>query len=225
MKKIRVVLVEDDPMVLEVNGGFVAAVPGFTVVGTARTGEQALQVVEQTKPDLVVLDIYLPDRDGMQLITDFRSRGWPVDVIAVSAAQDGETVQHMLRFGVVDYIIKPFKFNRFKAALENYRQRCLRLQAKSEVLQGDIDRVNTASLGFKAAEELPKGLNQATLEQVKFVLEQTREGFTAEEIAERSGIARVTARRYLEYLEMCRQVVKEIQYGSVGRPVHRFRLR
>lgn len=224
MKKIRVVLVEDDPMVLEVNGGFVAAVPGFTIVGTARTGAQAIQVVEQTKPDLVVLDIYLPDRDGMQLITEFRSRGWPVDVIAVSAAQDGETVQHMLRFGVVDYIIKPFKFNRFQAALENYRQRCARLQDKNQVAQADIDRVNALSRGHKPAEELPKGLNQATLEQVKLVLEKTREGLTAEEVAERSGIARVTARRYLDHLEKHRLVIKEIQYGSVGRPVHRFRL-
>jgi len=223
MDKIKVVLIEDDPMVLEVNSGFVGSVPGFSIVGVARSGEQALRVVEETKPDLVILDNYLPDRDGMELITEFRLRNWPVDVIAVTAAQDSETVQHMMRFGVVDYIIKPFKFNRFQAALENYKQH-RRLQIKGILAQDDIDRVNAPSRYTKLMEELPKNLNHATLEHVKAVLGYGNRGLTAEEVAERTGIARVTARRYLEYLEKTGLVKKDIQYGSVGRPVHRYRL-
>lgn len=222
MNSIKVVLVEDDPMVLEVNSGFVKSIAGFRIVGVARTGADALRIIEETEPELVILDNYLPDFSGMELIKEFRKRGWPMDVITVTAAQDGKTLQHMLRFGVVDYIIKPFKFKRFQAALENYIKH-RRLQAKDEIDQDDIDQVN-ARWYRGASEELPKNLNQLTLDQVREVLAMEAGGLTAEAVAERTGIARVTARRYLEHMEKTGAVVKDIQYGSVGRPVHRFRL-
>ena len=156
----------------------------------------------------------------MELVTEFRSRSFPVDVIVVSAAHDGKTLQHMLRYGIMDYIIKPFKFNRFQAALENYRQHRL-LQSKEAVVQDEIDRVSGLYRALAAA-DLPKNLNQVTLNQIKDELGRSDRGLTADEVADQIGIARVTARRYLDYLEKEGVISKEIQYGSVARPVHRF---
>ncbi len=94
---------------------------GVSVVGTAANGEDALEKLEKLRPDLILLDVYMPKMDGIQTIRLFRERGYQVDVIIVSAASDAETIQTMLRNGVVDYIIKPFQFERLKQAIERYQ--------------------------------------------------------------------------------------------------------
>lgn len=227
MEPLRVLLIEDDPMVVEVNQSFINMIPGFQVVGALRQGQGAIEEIQARQPDLVILDIFLPDISGMQVIQQIRAASLPVDVIAITAAQDTETVQHMLRYGVVDYLIKPFKFERLQQALHSYMERQRQLISREQVEQKDIDQL----AAVKQAREqpgpalLPKGLNMITLEQVLNGLRQKGVPLTAEEVAEMVGIARVTARRYLEYLEREKLVQKEIQYGSIGRPVHRYYLR
>lgn len=223
MTPINVLIVEDDPMVIEVNRGFVNAVPGFRVAGVARTGREAIELIEELKPDLVLLDIYLPDVDGVTTLTEIRRLGIPVDVIMVTAAQEAEIIKNVFRYGAIDYIVKPFKLSRLKAALNCYAAVHGRFDQQSLMNQDEIDSLSL-SRGHQVEEGVPKGLNEITLKQVYLYLLKEVAALSAEEVAEGVGLARVTARRYLDYLEKTGKVVLELQYGSVGRPVNRYRV-
>jgi len=229
MNPIDLVLVEDDPMVMEVNEGFVKRIGGFRICGKAKTGKGALELIQELRPHLVILDIYLPDCNGIQILREIRRQGIPTDIILITAAQDVATVQTGLHFGIVDYIIKPFKFERIEAALNNYRSYAEQFRNRGEMNQEDLDRLikilpSQESYHRKSREPLPKGLREITLQQVYNFLKERRVGLSAEEVAEGAGLARVTARRYLEYLEKIDQVLLETQYGSVGRPINKYKI-
>lgn len=238
---IRVLLIEDDLMVQEVNRQFVEQVDGFTVVGVAGSGLEGMEQIRELKPDLAIMDIYMPQQDGIETLTQIRQEQLPVDVMVISAANDQRTIQRMLQYGAVDYIMKPFKFERVRQALEHYRSRKLALETSGPVSQSELDRMlhrsaqpNGSTSGsaaassasqqealFPAPHELPKGLQAVTLKQIiQFLIQQTH-ALSAEEVAEGVGIARVTARRYLEYLEKSGKVRLDLQYG-VGRPVNKY---
>lgn len=218
---IRVVLIEDDLMVQEVNRQFIEKIEGFKVVGTAENGIAGMEMIRKLKPDLVIMDIYMPNQDGLETIKQLRLEGHKVDVIAITAASDMETVRKVLRQGAVDYIMKPFKFERIKKALEHYRTVRTQFTEKETLSQAELDEI----LFQKEAEEtleLPKGLNSVTLKKVILFLTSNGKPASADEVAEGVGMARVTARRYLEYLEKCGKVSLDVQYGGVGRPVNRY---
>lgn len=233
----KVVLIEDDPMVQEVNKQFIEQVQGFQVVGVAGNGNDGLQLVRELSPNLVFLDVFMPSLGGIETLQRLRTMALPVDVVAVTAAKDAETIRTMLRHGAFDYIIKPFKLERVKQTLERYR---LQHDAWTEVplTQDDLDRllhtagasgytVNAGALQTKDVltyeqDDLPKGLNAVTLNQVLHATRLHDGGLSAEEAAAAVGIARVTARRYLDYLEKTGHVKLEINYGGVGRPVNRY---
>ncbi|MGQ9825352.1 MAG: response regulator, partial [Desulfotomaculales bacterium] len=139
MDFIDVVVIEDDPMVLEINCSFVNAVPGFRVVGVAKTGQEALTLIKKEIPSLALLDVYLPDEGGVKILQEIRKQGLPTDVILVTAAHDSETIQNSFRYGAVDYIIKPFKFSRLQNALENYARLKKRLRSKAYLRQEELD--------------------------------------------------------------------------------------
>ncbi|KJE28110.1 faeA-like family protein [Geobacillus kaustophilus] len=222
----RVLLIEDDPMVQEVNRQMIEQVDGFTVIGLARNGEEGLRLIDELHPDLAMVDIYMPQLDGLETVKQIRARGHEVDIIAITAASDIETVRRVLQNGAFDYIVKPFKFERLKQALENYRAFRRSLAEKESLTQVELDALRRATeQPAGPSSELPKGLNEVTLEKVITYLRQHRSPVSAEEVAEGVGIARVTARRYLEYLEKNGKVTLDVQYGSVGRPVNRYQLK
>lgn len=224
MSAIDVVIVEDDPMVVEVNRGFVEAVSGFRVAGVARTGREAVDMVMRLKPDLVLLDIYLPDMEGVAVLQEMRHLDLPTDVIVVTAAQDPRTVQNVFRYGAIDYVIKPFKFLRLKAALNSYEILHNRFRRQTRMTQAEVDNL-AKSRGQQFNDELPKSLNELTQKQIYLYLLKEGKALSAEEVAEGIGLARVTARRYLDYFEKTGKVVLEVQYGSIGRPVNRYKVR
>ncbi|AOT69091.1 response regulator [Geosporobacter ferrireducens] len=223
MKEISVLIVEDDPMVQEINKRFIAKLKDFRVLAVASHGEEALKMLETVKPQLILLDIFMPRVDGLTTLKEIRKRGVNSDVILITADKSVQTVQEAIRYGVVDYIIKPFKFDRFKEALQNYKRFKEKLQETEVFQQKDLDSILYAS---QEQEEnpLPKGLNQVTLDSILNYLRQHTEYLTSMELAQAVGIARVTARRYMEYLAEKRIVDIELEYGSVGRPIHKFRI-
>lgn len=221
---LGIVIVEDDPMVLEVNKQYIEAVGGFRILGMTDQALEALKMVQKLKPQLLILDIFLPDEKGLHVLKEIRRLGLPTDVIMVTAARDVETIQQGFRYGVVDYIVKPFRFERIKNALVSYQEMYHQLQQKEALDQAEIDDMGLGK-GKPSEEYLPKGLTETTLKQILLLLYENRENFSAEEVAASLGIARVTARRYLEYLESRGQVEMEMQYGSVGRPVNRYRVK
>lgn len=226
---IRVVLIEDDPMVLEVNKQFVERVPGFEIVGTASDGNDGIAKVRALKPDLVILDIYMPGLNGLETLQQIRNEQLKVDAIAITAANDIPTIQRMLHHGAVDYIMKPFQFDRVKQALENYQLIRNRLNKYLTLSQADLDQLwhgKPSTVTTKSSQEwndeMPKGLQEHTMKQVMLFLVHQQKPLSAEEVAEGVGLARVTARRYLEHLEKKKQVEINIEYGGVGRPVNRY---
>ena len=223
----RVLLIEDDPMVQEVNRQMIEQVNGFAVVGLAGNGEEGLRLIEELHPDVAVIDIYMPQLDGLETLKEIRARGHEVDILAITAASDIETVRRVLQNGAFDYIMKPFKFERLKQALENYHSFRQTLNEKETLTQKELDALlQTAEpQPLEPRSELPKGLNEVTLQKIVRYLRKQTEPVSAEEVAEGVGIARVTARRYLEYLEKRGEVVLDVQYGGIGRPVNRYMMK
>jgi response regulator of citrate/malate metabolism len=224
----RVLVVDDDFMVARIHQGFVEKVPGFTVVGAAHTGAAALEAVERLRPDLVLLDIYLPDVSGLEVLRRLRHESSDVDVIAITAAQDTETVRVALRGGVMHYIIKPFTFDTLRERLERYTEAVARLGETPTAGQADVDRFFGSSRsgprgGSRDGEAaLPKGLAVPTADLVIAVLRDSATDLSAAECAERAGLSRVSTRRYLEHLVRLGRAEVRLRYGGAGRPEHRY---
>src|SRR3954467_14491242 len=142
-----VLIVDDDFMVAKVHAGFVAALEGFEVVGTASTGTQALEDIARLRPDLVLLDVYLPDMTGLDVLRRLRASGWPADVIVISAARDVDSIRSALHGGVLHYLVKPFDRRTFEARLRDYARLHGDLAQLDEAGQTDVDRVFGASRG------------------------------------------------------------------------------
>ncbi len=223
MNVVRTVIVDDDFLVAKVHAAYAERVPGFEVVGVAHSGHEALDAVERLRPDLVVLDIYLPDMSGLDVLREIRNKGADVDAIIVTAARDADTLRGAMAGGAVRYIIKPFNFERFSDALQSYQRFAGRRSTLEEVEQDDVDRLY-AAIGVAAEQNLPKNLNRPTLDMVVRVFDQRSDTLSALDVAESTGLSRGTARRYLEYLEAQGRATMELRYGSAGRPEHRYRL-
>lgn len=220
---IRTLIVEDDFRVADVHSGFVERLPDFSVVGIARTGEEAERLADELEPDLVLLDMYLPDRSGLEVLRHLRGKDRaPVGVIVITAAKDVETLRAALEGGVTHYLVKPFAFSVFRDKLEAYAALHARLAGAGEVSQNDVDRI-VGLIRPEPRPELPKGLSPITLEMVTSVVRGAATGFSATQIAESTGVSRVTSRRYLAYLVTTGAVVVSMRYGSSGRPEHRYR--
>jgi response regulator of citrate/malate metabolism len=217
---IKVLIVDDDFMVAKVHAGFVRQTPGFAVVGVAHTGAQALVEAKRLQPDLVLLDIHLPDISGLDLLQQLREQVPELDVLVISAAREVDTVRRALRGGIVHYLMKPFSNEDLRERLEHYQQAYRPLaSSKSTAEQADVNRV----FGMSRAERpLPKGCSVETLRLVEQLLRNTGTDLSASEAADRLGTSRVSARRYLEYLSDDGRVEVQLRYGGVGRPERRY---
>jgi two-component system CitB family response regulator len=221
---IRTLVVDDDFRVADLHCAYVDRVPGFQVAGRAHTGAGALEKVEQLGPDLVLLDIYLPDISGLEVLQRLREDSLvPVDVIAITAARDVESLRAAMRGGVVHYLIKPFLFPTFEEKLLSYAAARERMTRIDRAEQGDVDRIFGA-LRTTRTEALPKGLSDATLELIVQALGRSLSGLPAAAVAEEAGVSRVTARRYLDHLCQLGRAELTMRYGGPGRPEHRYRL-
>jgi two-component system CitB family response regulator/two-component system response regulator DcuR len=223
MPELRVLIVEDDPRIAELHTRLVAKVEGFSVVGTALNCAEAREMAEVLEPDLLLLDLYLPDGNGMDLLHELRARGQAVDVILITAAREVNAVQQALRNGAFDYLVKPVMFPRFEEALHNFATHHSTLSRGDKLEQRDIDRLLHPPSGTGESQEdmprVPKGIDLITLNKIRQVFATyTSAGFSAEEVGELIGASRSTARRYLEYMTTTGEVYADVVYGSVGRP-------
>ncbi|GAA3959251.1 response regulator [Actinoplanes auranticolor] len=219
---IRVLVVDDDFMVAKVHRGFVDRVPGFTTVGVAHTGADALAQIAAVRPDLVLLDIYLPDITGLDVLRRLRESGdGGPDVLAVTAARDVSTVRSALRGGVVHYVLKPFGFDVLRDRLERYAAVHDRLALSADVGQPDVDQL-FVTLRMASA-PMPKGLTADTSRLIADAMRDCPGDLSAEECAERIGLSRVSTRRYLEHFVTAGKAEVRLRYGSAGRPQRRYR--
>lgn len=221
---IKVLIVDDDPMVAHLHERAIKALPRFCVVGIASNGKHALQLAEELKPHLVILDVYMPEVDGIEMLRQLRTLRYPTDVILITAARETEKLQEATRYGALDFIIKPFKLQRLQDALQAYEARFDLLQGDEQLSQPKVDRLlhqEEVNSRETLAEELPKGLNQLTLYKIVSFLKKKDGPLSAEAVAAGSGVSRITARRYLEHLVEKGMARVDLSYGT-GRPSRQY---
>jgi response regulator of citrate/malate metabolism len=211
----RTLIVEDSAAVAEVHRRLVTTTPGFAVAGIARTAAEARRLTALHHPHLILLDLGLPDAGGLQLLRALRGAREPVEVIAVTAARGAEVVRDCVHLGVVDYLVKPFAPERLRQALGLFAHRMQALR-EGELAQAEVDRL--CASGRRAARALPRDLAPETLAAVREALQGAGTPLTAADVAHASGIARVTARRYLEYLDASGEVATHTRGEGPGRP-------
>ena len=220
---IRVLVVDDDFMVAKIHTGFVERTPGFRVVGVAHSAAEAMEAVTSLQPDLVLLDVYLPDGLGLDLLQQMRDVNPELDVIVISAAREADTVRRALRGGIVHYLIKPFSYDDLRQRLVHYQEAYGQLDSPhAEAEQADVDRVFALGPTSPAAGKLPKGFSAETLRLVEEALRSADGDLSAAETGELVGIARVSARRYLEHLVTLGRAEVRLKYGEIGRPERRY---
>lgn len=214
----KVLIVEDDPMVAMINEQFVSRHKDFVVAHKCNDGKSALEYLDENEVDLIILDVFMPYMDGFETLRQIRKKQIPVDVIMVTAANEREQLKEGLHLGVVDYLVKPFTFERFKVALDKFI-------AQVEALK-DLDKVNQKNIDFlidksrKRANELyPKGIQEKTLQTIiEHLKENKNKWLTGDEIAEKVGLTGVTVRRYMTHLSETGMVIADMNYGTGGRP-------
>jgi two-component system, CitB family, response regulator MalR len=218
---INVMIVEDDPMVAEINKQYLSKIDGFRLAATANSVDEAISLLKKEEIQLILLDNFMPGKLGLELLAYLRKNDLEIDVIIISAASDLERIQKALRYGVVDYIIKPFEFERFNAALASYQQKTMFIEKQKAVSQQELDDFLLNREEHAIAEELPKGLTKDTLKQVWEAVQELKEGpFSTDEIANLVGVSRVSARKYLNFLRDLGILDVKVIYGTVGRPVY-----
>ncbi|MER6997297.1 response regulator [Streptomyces sp. NPDC000410] len=224
---VNVLVVDDDFMVAKLHSRYVSAMAGFTVVGVAHSGAEALRAAERLRPDVVLLDIYLPDMDGISVLRELRAAEErdadrpPADALFITAARDAGTVRSALRAGALHYLIKPFSQAALQEQLRHVVSLRTRLDDLDEARQEDVDQLfGTRPPGSR---ELPKGLAAHTADLVDRILRDHPEGLSATECAEAGSLSRVSARRYLEYFAETGRAEVTLRYGGTGRPERRYR--
>jgi response regulator of citrate/malate metabolism len=223
-RPIRVLVVDDDFRVAALHREYVTRLGGFEVVDSAHTASAALAAVRAGRPDLVLLDLYLPDENGLALLRRFREGDPPhPDVLAITAARDLATVRTAMQRGVIGYLVKPFPLRTLVDRLEAYRSLWLRGRAEGEVDQNSIDRLFASLTPPEQAAHLPKGHSEPTMALIRAEFGDADAEWSAAEVAERTGMSRATAQRYLSLLVRSGQLDVRLRYGTTGRPEHRYR--
>ena len=215
---IHVLIIEDDPMVQFIHKNYLEKMNAAFVMYSASSIKEANKLLDEQDIQLILLDIHLEDGNGLQLLTQLRKRKRDIDVILITAAKEAILVKESLHLGVLDYLIKPFTYERFEQSLELYRKKSAHL-AHDEMKQEQIDaflQPQTRDKGLD--EEIEKGITQETLALITEIIQKLPQPFTIQDVTENSHLSHVSVRKYMAFLEKTGQVRTESIYLKVGRP-------
>lgn len=227
MTLLEVVIVEDNQKVSRTHQAFVEKVNGFEVTGIANTIAEARLLLETLEPDLILLDIYFPESNGIEFLRELRANHHNTDVILITAAREVEMLHSALQGGAFDYMIKPVFFERFQESLNNYSSYKKQMVTAGTLTQEEADRLfrKSAPALSMGGDDVPKGIDTVTLKSILAVFEE--EGhrvMSASEMGQAIGVSRTTARKYLEYLISEGMLTIHLDYGTKGRPERKYRL-
>jgi response regulator of citrate/malate metabolism len=219
---IDTLVVDDDYRVARVHASAVDRIDGFRCVGVAHTAAEARQLIAEHQPQFMLLDLYLPDEDGLTLLRSLQAAAEPApDALVITAAQDVETVRSAMRAGAVYYLVKPFGFAQLRDQLEAYRRVQEQLGSATHVTQATIDDLYRA---LRAGPTAGPGRSlPPTMRRVLGCVRNAERPVSAADIAAELGISRPTAQRYLSELERRRAIELVLEYGATGRPGHLYR--
>ncbi|CDQ19129.1 two-component system, CitB family, response regulator CitT [Halobacillus karajensis] len=221
---MKVMISEDDFRVAELHAQFLRMMEGVDMVGKALNAEETMRLLEETQPDLLLLDVYMPDQLGVNLLHQVREKVPHVDVIMITAAKEKEVVEKAMKYGVLDYIIKPITLDRFQETIQRYMERKEKMANIETFDQAAIDQLIKPSVKSGSTPvAVPKGIDPLTLEKVEAMLDEAKDdGLTADQASTQMGASKTTARRYLEYLISIQKGKAEMNYGKVGRPQRKY---
>lgn len=223
---LKVLIIEDDPMVAKFNTIYLQSIPGFTVAGHASHVDEGWEFLNKHHVDLILLDVYMGKVTGLEMLIELRKKENPIDVIVITAANDKQSVQTALRYGAVDYLIKPFSFDRFKDALLQYMNKVQLMKNTEIVSQNEIDTffLNPEKIQFLKL-ELPKGMTMITFMKIATqMIEREQKKFSAAELAIETGISQVSVRKYLNHLVKHHFLHVDVIYQETGRPLQCYQL-
>jgi len=221
---VRTAIVDDDFRVAAVHAAYVARTEGYSVVGQAHSGAEAMDLVQEQRPDLVLMDVYLPDRNGLDVVRTMLDLVPHPDIIVVTAAREVGTVRAAMQLGAVHYLVKPFGYAALAERLQAYRRLRARLSGlPAEADQADVDALfSLLRRPAQTTAQPEKGHSALTLELVRKSVLAAERDVSATDVAGVTGLSRATAQRYLNYLERLGFVRMQLQYGTTGRPEHRY---
>jgi response regulator of citrate/malate metabolism len=221
---LGVLVVDDDFMIAKMHGKYINSQKGYQLVGIAYNYEQALSFISELKPDLILLDVYLPNQSGIDLLRTIRNQNLPCDIILITASKEREIVEEGFRLGVFDYLIKPFDLEHLTNALMKYAQFRARLSSNDELNQDTLEALKKLRAPKSSLNQAQKGIDFRTLDRIKHYLVLQPNFQSSDEIASTAGVSRSTVRNYLTYLIEENIVEELLQYGTVGRPQRLYRL-
>lgn len=215
---MNVLIVEDDPMVALINKRYLEQIEDIKTFGPVMYEKDIIMSLKENDIDLILMDVFLPEKSGIDILRSIREEGFFTDVIMITAANSSNEIKKAFAYGVVDYLVKPFEFERFKEAINKYKARKRILVSEEAVSQSDIDSL-ISNNALDNEVKLPKGLSARTLERIiEFLNENSNEVWTLREIAYEIKISNVTIKKYMDYLESIGKVHVEMTFGNVGRP-------
>ncbi|WP_050183131.1 response regulator [Domibacillus robiginosus] len=227
METIKVIIVEDDHEAAGIYKQFTDQQPGFEVIATAGSGKQTVDLLKVVQPHLILLDVFLPDTNGIELLKEVRKQYWGIDVILITAANDTETVSQAIRGGAFGYLIKPIMIDKLIATLQEYKQVRKQLYEQKRIDQDKVDQMfrtpQSKSQSVSNTALLPKGIDKHTLKLVREKIKLVEESLNADEFSQLFGISYSTTRRYLEYLVSTGEMEVKVIYGSIGRPERKYK--
>lgn len=226
---IRAIIIEDDPMVLEINKNYLLSNKSIKLIGTFCNGFEALDFLkENPNVDLALVDCYMPKLDGLSFLKKIRDLGIELEVIMITAANDTESIAKAVRLGVIDYLVKPFEYNRFQESINKFLKKFEILKEKRSFNQNQIDSIfknHCEAENPKNKIKYEKGINPKTLKLImRYFEKNVDKKITSDELSAELSLSAVTIRRYLNYLVEHDNLEFEIDYETGGRPSNKYYL-
>ena len=216
---IRIIIVEDDPLVAQLNAAYLSRIEGVQVTGVFSNGQAALEHLKKHSTELAVVDVYMPICNGIELLRQIRANGIQTAGIMITAATELAVVDDALLLGIVDYLIKPFSYERLRDTVLRFRDKLSLRQGVEKANQDMVDKLMGKRTPKKANDDLPKGLNARTLAAIREGGDHSPDGeHTCESISAAAGLSRVTVRHYLNYLIERDVLTSSIDNETGGRP-------
>jgi response regulator of citrate/malate metabolism len=226
---INVVIIEDDPMVSMITEKIISSNKEFKVVEKFASGKGVIDYLLKNKVDLIILDMYLPDTEGLDILEELRKEEERYDkyinAIFVTASNDRKHIERAFLLGIVDYLIKPFEFERLEEALDRYFSKNSNLSISNILTQKELDNLYHKDTLSKVEKVLPKGISEKTLDKImSTILSNPNKEWSSKDVADSIESSTVTVKKYLDYLAEIGEIKSNIYYGSVGRPEVKYKV-